>query len=230
MTAKIGKVVWHDLFTPERAHAMAFYQRLAGWRYVTEISSDFAWGDGEGQYVLALLGDEAGAGLVEISPGDPRGWVPYVEVADADRAVQTAISLGGIVIRPPFDVPGVGRNALLRDPAGALIGLAVSAHSFPVPKRQFGADIHYAPAARIPTAFYSGLFGEDAAWSSAHALKSTGHNEACWIPTLRVSSIGAAAKAVDRDDLVAAPVPPDRDFKVPPILQDPDGTLFGLCE
>lgn len=135
MTAdKIGRIVWHDLFSSDRQRSMAFYRRVAGWTYVTEHATDFAWGGGEKDFVLALLDGEAGAGFAETPNALPDGWTAYVEVADVDASITTAERLGGTIIRRPFEVPGVGRNALIRDPLGALIGLSLSRHDFPAPR------------------------------------------------------------------------------------------------
>ena len=121
---KIGRIIWHDLFSGDRQRSMEFYRRVAGWQYKTEHATDFAWGGGEKEFILALLDDEAGAGIAQTPEAFPNSWIAYVEVADVDTACAQAEKLGGTILREPFEVPGVGRNALLRDPAGALIGLA----------------------------------------------------------------------------------------------------------
>ena len=62
---KTGRVVWHDLFTDNAGLSRSFYEGVAGWRYLTEHATDFAWGGGEKDFILALSGDVAGAGFVE---------------------------------------------------------------------------------------------------------------------------------------------------------------------
>ena len=155
---KIGRIIWHDLFTKDLKRSMDFYKQVAGWKYVTEHATDFAWGGGEKDFVLALLNDEAGAGLTETPPELPDGWIAYVEVPDADATAAFAERLGGKIVREPFEVPGVGRNALLRDPNGALFGVSVSRHSFPAPTEQFGAEVYARGREQFPSDFYSGLF------------------------------------------------------------------------
>jgi hypothetical protein len=50
----------------------------------------------------------------------PSHWSIDFWVKDADETAQRAAELGGTVIAPPFDVPGVGmREAVLADPQGA---------------------------------------------------------------------------------------------------------------
>jgi uncharacterized protein len=56
-------------------------------------------------------------------PGERAGWIPGFWVPDADAAAETAVRLGGGVIAPPFD-DGVGRTAVLADPAGAVFSVS----------------------------------------------------------------------------------------------------------
>ncbi|MGI9503793.1 MAG: VOC family protein, partial [Geminicoccaceae bacterium] len=140
VTKEAGRIVWHDLFTADKHVSKSFYERVAGWHYVTEHAKNFVWGGGEKDFVLALCGDEAGAGMIDQSSAPFDGWIPYVEVQDVDSVAALATESGGKVIRPPFDVPGVGRNCLLLDPLGAHLGISFSRHKFPVPVRQFTAE------------------------------------------------------------------------------------------
>ena len=52
----------------------------------------------------------------------PEGWLSYIAVDDVDARVEKALGCGAQLMRPIFDVPGVGRIALLREPGGAGIG------------------------------------------------------------------------------------------------------------
>ena len=54
--------------------------------------------------------------LEEVGPH----WMPYFAVDDVDARVDKAVALGGTVLAPPTDIPGEGRIAVLRDPAGAV--------------------------------------------------------------------------------------------------------------
>jgi hypothetical protein len=46
----------------------------------------------------------------------------YLAVDDVDARVKKAQTAGATLMRPIFDVPGVGRIAILREPGGAGIG------------------------------------------------------------------------------------------------------------
>jgi predicted enzyme related to lactoylglutathione lyase len=51
----------------------------------------------------------------------PEQWIPYVAVDDVDGRFKQSVDAGASVMRAPFDVPTVGRIAMLRDPAHAVI-------------------------------------------------------------------------------------------------------------
>ena len=65
-------------------------------------------------------------GLMEGDPdrsGPDAHWRVYIAVDDADAAYARAVELGGAEDTPPFDVPGVGRPAFIRDPFDLRVGL-----------------------------------------------------------------------------------------------------------
>ncbi len=155
--APLGHFCWPELFTPDLAAAKAFYTALFGWSY-TDVPS------AAGNYTLAKVGEDQVAGAFQApeSMGPPR-WNNYVQVASADESAERAKALGGTVIGGPFDVPDVGRMAILQDPGGAAIALWQSG-------KHSGATLWNAPgtlcwselstenlAAVKP--FYEGLFG-----------------------------------------------------------------------
>lgn len=244
---KIGRIVWHDLFTADRQRSMAFYKRVAGWTYQIEHATDFAWGGGEKDFVLALLDEEAGAGFAETPAELSNGWVAYVEVRDVDATVVRVEELGGTIVRKPFEVPGVGRNALVRDPLGALFGISLSRHSFPIPQRQFGPEVYLSGAA-FPEAFYGPLFGwtagapQPGAEGAAAVAGPSGDIVAfhligkppkgdggTWLPNLKVASSETALRAAE--DLGAKPFGdalPEPEMSLYVVLHDPDGALLCL--
>jgi predicted enzyme related to lactoylglutathione lyase len=56
-------------------------------------------------------------------PGNPAQWIPYVFVDDVDVTAKKTSKLRGKVVAEPFDVPDVGRIAVLVDPQGATFGI-----------------------------------------------------------------------------------------------------------
>ena len=49
--------------------------------------------------------------------------MPYIQVANVDSAVRAAEEMGGKIVESPYDVPKVGRLAVVEDPEGAVFGL-----------------------------------------------------------------------------------------------------------
>lgn len=244
---KSGQIVWHDLFTDDRQRTMNFFQRVAGWNYETERATDFAWGGGEKDFVLAMSGKEAGAGFAETPPRMNNGWIAYVEVPDVDATAAHAEKLGGAIVRQPFEVPGVGRNALLRDPLGALIGISLSRHDFPVPRRQFGVEIYITDDSAFPEDFYSQLFnwkmdrqhrgaqiggviiGPSGRKVALHVSGAVPDNtQAIWTPSIKVTDLrksARTAKALDASFLEGSAKEPVADHSV--FICDP-GSAFAF--
>jgi uncharacterized protein len=113
---KPGEFSWNELVSTDVAAAKKFYTGLFGW--TTE-----PFGPG-GDYTLFKQGDTMVGGLMQCpKPGIPAHWLAYVTVEDVDASAAKAKQLGAQVVMEPFDVPTVGRIAVLLDPHGAAIGL-----------------------------------------------------------------------------------------------------------
>jgi hypothetical protein len=111
-----GEFSWNELVSTDVAAAQKFYSSLFGWQ-----PAPFGVGT---DYTLFKQGDSMVGGLVQCpKPGIPSHWLPYVTVDDVDASAARAKSLGAHVVAEPFDVPTVGRIAVLVDPQGAAIGL-----------------------------------------------------------------------------------------------------------
>ena len=113
---KTGQFGWNELVTTDVAAAKKFYTRLLGWK-----TQPFGKGSA---YALFKNGKGMVGGLMKIpQPDCPAQWVGYVLVDNVDATAKKAVKLGGKVVMGPFDVPDVGRIAVLVDPQGATIGI-----------------------------------------------------------------------------------------------------------
>lgn len=116
-----GDVHWTELNTANAAKAAAFYEGLLGWQI-----AEMPMPDGS-TYRIGQRGEEMLAGIFEMSgpefEGLPDHWMSYFAVDDADISAEHVVSLGGRVIRPCFDVEGVGRFAIVADATGAVFGI-----------------------------------------------------------------------------------------------------------
>jgi predicted enzyme related to lactoylglutathione lyase len=111
-----GQFSWNELVAIDEAVAKKFYTGLFGWK--TE-----AFG-GPANYTLFKQGDTMVGGMMKCpDPGGAAHWLAYVTVDDVDATAATAAKLGGKIVVEPFDVPTVGRIAVLVDPQGAAIGI-----------------------------------------------------------------------------------------------------------
>jgi uncharacterized protein len=115
-----GQFHWNELMTRNVEKAKKFYAESLGWTYDTMPMPD------GGTYTIAMAGGTPVAGIFDISGPDyndvPETWMPYIAVDDVDERVKKATKAGGKVMKPAFDVPGVGRIVILEEPSGAGIG------------------------------------------------------------------------------------------------------------
>jgi predicted enzyme related to lactoylglutathione lyase len=85
--------------------------------------------DGFDGYLLLGPPQAEGAGIMPKLPqmGQmPNMWGLYFEVASADESAAQAQQLGGRILQPAQDIPGVGRFATVQDPQGAVFGILQS--------------------------------------------------------------------------------------------------------
>jgi uncharacterized protein len=119
--------VWHELMSTDPKQSEEFYLRVAGVS-VTPL------GEGPEAYLMLTVGGQPVGGVARPRPGQegwPSGgpeahWIAYFGTDDVDVAARKAEELGGSVLLPPTDVPGMGRAAVLRDPQGAAFGVFAS--------------------------------------------------------------------------------------------------------
>jgi predicted enzyme related to lactoylglutathione lyase len=120
MTWSHGTFHWNELMTRNVAQAKKFYADTLGWGFEA-----MPMGDG-GTYWLATIDGEPVAGLFDISGPDyndvEESWMPYIAVDNVDARVKKATKAGAQVMKPAFEVPGVGRIVMLLEPGGAGIG------------------------------------------------------------------------------------------------------------
>jgi uncharacterized protein len=116
--------VWHELMSTDPIQSEDFYLAVAG----VSVS---ALGDESDSYKLLTVRGQPVGGMAGPRPdreGWPSGgpdahWIAYFGTEDVDAAARKAEELGGQVLLPPVDVPGMGRAAVLRDPQGAAFGV-----------------------------------------------------------------------------------------------------------
>ena len=117
---QIGAIVWKDL-TVENADVIRdFYSEVAGWKHEPVDMGDYA-----DYNMMPPKGGDPVAGICHARGANahlPARWLLYVNVEDIDSSIRRAVELGGYLVDGPRGM-GKSRFCVIRDPAGAVIGL-----------------------------------------------------------------------------------------------------------
>ncbi|MDQ3246876.1 MAG: VOC family protein [Pseudomonadota bacterium] len=111
-----GSFIWYELLTSDHGAAKSFYDAAVGWDIETAASNPM-------DYRMIRTGSGFAGGVMQLTAdmrehGAKPTWLGYVGVDDVDATVAKAEGLGAKVMMPAFDLPGVGRMALIADPQG----------------------------------------------------------------------------------------------------------------
>ena len=125
--SKHGVFWWNELVAKDVEASKAFYKQVIGWDYEVMPMPN------GGSYSMAKVpGAEMPSGGMFQMPDEwgemAPHWVAYICVESVDDAVAKAEAAGGKVLEKPFDVPGVGRIAVLADTDGVRIGVMTPAN------------------------------------------------------------------------------------------------------
>jgi predicted enzyme related to lactoylglutathione lyase len=246
-----GTHIWYELLTPDPAGAKRFYDAVAGWDIEPEPAGEMDYrmicsGDGNAGGVMRLADDMLQHGARPI-------WLGYVGVDDVDSTVAEVQARGGQVHLPAFDIPGVGRIAMVADPQGnpfyvmrGAVEAASGAFAVNTPGHVAWNELT-TPDPLAARQFYGDLFG----WTSDEFMPMGDHGEyrffvhqgtmigavcgvmpggtAGWRYYIRVPSIAAAIEAVNTGGGTITQGPhevPGGDQVV--IGKDPQGAEFAL--
>jgi len=119
-----GTIHWSELITGDVAAAKDFFAEIAGWQ-INDMPMP------NGTYHVCMADEKPVAGIMSGEmmgqPDDPPGWMTYIAVDDVDLSCAQTGASGGQMLKQPFDIPGVGRIAMIQDPSGAVVGLITPA-------------------------------------------------------------------------------------------------------
>lgn len=116
-TSLRGRFLWHELMTTDPRSAEGFYSKVVGWK--TQ-----AW-EQNPSYKIWMAGGRMMGGLTKHMEEDskvapPPSWFTYIGTPDVDETVDQAVALGGKVVKQAWDIPTIGRMAILQDPQAAM--------------------------------------------------------------------------------------------------------------
>jgi uncharacterized protein len=157
-----GFFVWYELTTTDLAGAKGFYGKVLGWTAEDVPMPGMT-------YTLAKAKDMQVGGIMSMpkearDAGIQPGWMGYVAIADVDEGAKKVAALGGKVLRPPADIPGIGRFAVVADPQGVAFQL-FKGTGMPQPEASSAKPGHvgwhelHTTDAVAGFEFYSALFG-----------------------------------------------------------------------
>jgi predicted enzyme related to lactoylglutathione lyase len=114
-------ICWRELATRDLPAATEFYSKLFGWDLQQSKITPM-------EYKEIHMDDKAIGGMMAIDESwgpepPPSFWNAYVAVENADESAEKIKANGGNIMHGPFDAPGVGRMAMVKDPAGAAFAI-----------------------------------------------------------------------------------------------------------
>ena len=110
---------WNELWAKDAKASLAFYEEVFGYSH-TEMEMP------NGTYYVLMQGEAMRGGILRAPSAEiPSMWLSYVTVDDVDATVGRATGKGAELAAPVTEVEGVGRFAILKDPAGAVLGVIV---------------------------------------------------------------------------------------------------------
>ncbi|MEP7316618.1 MAG: VOC family protein [Sphingomicrobium sp.] len=112
-----GAFIWYELVTPDVDSAKIFYDAVVGWNVAS--TSDFP----NGYRMIGRSDGKAAGGVLPLTDemrvhGARPIWLAYLHVDDIDSTAAAIAQDGGKIVMAPFDIPHVGRVALVSDPVG----------------------------------------------------------------------------------------------------------------
>ena len=116
----VGTIAWRDLTVKNADEVRDFYKKVVGWKVVPIDMggySDYCMVPPDGASPEAGVCHKRGPNAKQ-----PSQWMMYVVVADLKKSVKQCLKLGG---KQVTEIAPQGDNSfcVIRDPAGAMIGL-----------------------------------------------------------------------------------------------------------
>ena len=253
MSPAHGHPIWYELLTKDPQAARRFYATVVGWS-IDEAPAPGSTMD----YRMIGMPDGLVGGVFTLTDamcqqGARPCWMMYLGVDDVDACCAAFQAAGGAVGLPAFDIPNVGRIAMVTDPQGAALyvmkPIGTEDSTACAPERAGHGAWHelYAADGPAATAFYGAQFG----WEKAHAVdmgpmgvyqlwQRNGQTlggiftdprfpQPAWLVYFRVDGIEAAAQRITQagGQVVNGPMEvPGGGWIVNGI--DPDGAMFAL--
>ena len=109
-------VVHFEIMGKDAVKLQKFYADLFSWK-VGDPAPEM------GMYALVDADSSGLPGGIGQEPDGSARVTVYVQVPDLQATLDQAVAMGGKVVMPPMEIPGIVTLAQLADPAGNVIGL-----------------------------------------------------------------------------------------------------------
>jgi predicted enzyme related to lactoylglutathione lyase len=107
-------IVHIEIAAKDREAAGKFYSDVFGWKVQQLPEMNYATFEAEGG---------PGGGFNPVENNQPTPVMIYIDTDDIDATMQKIQQLGGKLVRPTDDVPGMGQFAFFSDPSGNVLAL-----------------------------------------------------------------------------------------------------------
>ena len=113
----LGKFVWYDQMSNDLPGSEKFYSKVVGWDLAPNTMN-------AQKYTLLKVGEAMVGGLMPIPEdaakmGVRPAWMGYIAVDDVKKYADKVKAAGGVIHRPPTEIPNIGTFAVAGDPSGA---------------------------------------------------------------------------------------------------------------
>jgi uncharacterized protein len=113
-----GGFIWYELMTPDPEGSKTFYDAVTGWT-IGKAAPEF-----NGYRMIGRSDGKFAGGVLPLTDemqqhGARPTWLGYIHVNNVDASVAKIEQAGGNALMPAFDIPNVGRIAMVTDPQGA---------------------------------------------------------------------------------------------------------------
>jgi uncharacterized protein len=111
-----GSFIWYELMSKDPEASKKFYDDVVGWNIGPKMP-------GEIDYRMIAAPDGNVGGVLRLSDemiqhGARPIWLGYLGVGDVDGTIAKVAAAGGKVLMPAWNIPDVGRIAMVTDPQG----------------------------------------------------------------------------------------------------------------
>lgn len=113
-----GHITHTDLSSTDPGATREWCSKVFGWKFMPSFPTP------NGAYHLFAYSETGGGGIRETTPPEVPGSIPFVHVADAQAAFDSALRAGAEAVQIPTRVMEGVTTAIVRAPGGVIIGLS----------------------------------------------------------------------------------------------------------